>query len=97
MILFTLVTFSAIVILIAIVTHKLNSPVPCDHDWKETENGLRCTKCLRTIRRDDEYDLSREVPIIDPGHVYSTQSPPRALHQQGLDLPKLRENSLQNL
>jgi hypothetical protein len=90
MILFTFVTFSAIVILIAIVTHKMNAPTPCDHDWKETEMGLQCTKCNRRIQRHDHY-LSQEVPVTGNDQLRETSNAPGLIHQRGIKIRALQK------
>lgn len=51
MLLLILISFSLLVILIALFTAKLNAKVPCDHHWIEEGNKIRCTKCYRATTR----------------------------------------------
>jgi hypothetical protein len=48
-----LIIFSVVVMTIAVVTYKLNEKTPCDHNWKEVNGGIKCSKCFRVIRRHD--------------------------------------------
>ncbi len=41
--------FILLVAVIAIVTHKINTKVPCDHDWHEHDHTLKCSKCSKSI------------------------------------------------
>jgi len=51
MLLLILISFSLLVILIALFTAKLNVKVPCAHNWVEEGNNIRCTKCFRTTTK----------------------------------------------
>lgn len=41
--------FMLLVAVIGIVTAKINAKVPCDHDWHEMENTVKCSKCSKCI------------------------------------------------
>ena len=72
MLLLILITFSLLVILIALFTAKLNAKTPCDHNWVEDENQIRCTKCfrattkVRSMARDEHY-MSKPVITTSKG------------------------------
>jgi len=46
-----LLILSVIVAAIGLVTYKLNEKAPCEHEWEESENSVKCTKCNRVIRK----------------------------------------------
>jgi hypothetical protein len=51
MVLLVLLAFCTLVAGIGIITSRLNEKAPCDHEWVETHNGHKCTKCFRVISR----------------------------------------------
>jgi hypothetical protein len=46
---FYVLLFVLLVTVIAIVTHKINTKVPCDHDWHEHDDKVKCSKCSKSI------------------------------------------------
>lgn len=46
---FYLFLFMLLVVVIAVVTHRLNAKTPCAHDWKENGQAFKCTKCGKKI------------------------------------------------
>jgi hypothetical protein len=44
-----LVIFMFVVVVIGIVTHKLNAKPLCDHDWHEMDHTVKCNKCNKCI------------------------------------------------
>lgn len=41
--------FIFLVAAIAIVTHKINTKTPCNHNWEENGTTLKCSKCSKCI------------------------------------------------
>jgi hypothetical protein len=41
--------FMLLVAAIAIVTNKLNTKTPCNHNWEAHDNSVKCCKCGKTI------------------------------------------------
>jgi hypothetical protein len=41
--------FILLVAAIAVVTHKLNAKTPCDHNWEERDQAVKCSKCGKKI------------------------------------------------
>ncbi|MDB5022585.1 MAG: hypothetical protein JWP78_340 [Mucilaginibacter sp.] len=44
-----LLLFMLLVVVIGIVTHKLNAKPLCDHDWHEHDHVVKCSKCNKCI------------------------------------------------
>jgi len=41
--------FILLVAVIAVVTDRLNAKTPCDHNWEQHENSVKCSKCNKKI------------------------------------------------
>jgi len=54
MFLSVLLILSVVVVAIGLVTYKLNEKVPCEHEWEESDNSVKCTKCNRVIQKTQE-------------------------------------------
>jgi hypothetical protein len=44
-----LLLFILVVVVIGIVTHKLNAKPLCNHDWHEHDQIVKCNKCNKCI------------------------------------------------
>jgi hypothetical protein len=42
-------SFILLVAVIGLVTAKLNTKTPCNHDWHEHGNTCKCSKCGKSI------------------------------------------------
>ena len=51
MILMILISFSVLVMVIAIVTAIMNTKSSCEHEWEEFNSYNKCSKCNRVISR----------------------------------------------
>jgi hypothetical protein len=66
MLLLILITLSALVAIIGLVTARLNVKVPCQHHWVEYGNNLKCSKCFRMINQEPVYpDSLDENSFLD--------------------------------
>lgn len=61
------VSFVLSVLIIGVVTAKLNAKRPCDHNWVETDNqSIKCTLCNRVIRHAaDTMNAEAEIQLIN--------------------------------